>query len=331
MPNFISAYKLQQRDGLTRQRVIELAEIGPVYWVAKDEKKELYQSGVINGHFVDGFKRLQDTAIQRWTTFVHACESIKTTCENIKNTPVEKWRKKPWANFSSTLSELFASLREESDTLEKDSLIDPWENGSHPLDDEIDRPNKKLKTRVVHIYQDFGATSLRLYLAAILPNDITGREAYALFPWKQLAIFSQQPDEKFDIDIVLNEMNLDQLLYFSKTSTQAKLDENIWTYLRYEPSQFLDLIFKRIFTERLVFDADNSPRRGAGFTDNNSAMAAKIENALRLVQGLNGTKKRYCVALINRLKGETFETAYRIAKPDTTMTGQRDLRVLTIE
>ena len=49
MTRYISAYELQQRDGLTRQQVTELAEKGPAYWKASGA--QLLNKSIINGFF----------------------------------------------------------------------------------------------------------------------------------------------------------------------------------------------------------------------------------------------------------------------------------------
>jgi len=83
MPNFISAYKLQQRDGLTRQRVIELAEIGPVYWKASD--CDLYRPDVKYGYFEDGFPHLKRNALRCWSAF-----AMCTRNANVKQSIMKK-------------------------------------------------------------------------------------------------------------------------------------------------------------------------------------------------------------------------------------------------
>jgi len=57
MPDYISAFRYQQENNLTRQRVIELAEKGPAYWKALD--KELFKDGVEHGYYTEGFSELE--------------------------------------------------------------------------------------------------------------------------------------------------------------------------------------------------------------------------------------------------------------------------------
>ena len=56
MPDYVSAYEWQQKNGLTRQQVIELAEIGPTYWKAIPE--ETFQA--------EGFALFKGAAIEIW-------------------------------------------------------------------------------------------------------------------------------------------------------------------------------------------------------------------------------------------------------------------------
>ena len=320
MPNFISAYKLQQRDGLTRQRVIELAEIGPVYWVAQGE--ELFQSNVKHGYFPDGFKRLQGAGIKHWTGLVNASEKINATWENMENTPFDEW-KNTWKDIAKQLKEWFNPLRVPEEKLPYDSLIDPWESGPDSgEDDDTVMPNTE---KPLQNYEGFWATNLRHCLGDILSLEISGKTASGLFKWKLPEEFSQQPEKIFNIDDVLNKMNFHQLLHLSKTSTQAKLDENIWTYLQYEPSPLLDLIFERIFIEWLAFDADNLPRRSPDRPDSNNEIATAIENHLDSTLTLKITERRYCVALIARLRGETNAEAYLRAFHSTVIRDPKEL------
>jgi len=64
MIQYKSAYDLQQERRWTRDYVIELAEVGPVYWKAKDD--ELFENGVVLGYYTDGFTEFKCRVMKMW-------------------------------------------------------------------------------------------------------------------------------------------------------------------------------------------------------------------------------------------------------------------------
>ncbi len=98
MPNYISAYDLQQRDGLTRQRIIDLAEVGPSFWRASDV--ELFDPDVEQGYFGNGYQHLKIQALEIWNTFLAQIQSAKSILAKVAKESTEEDYVKAWAEAS---------------------------------------------------------------------------------------------------------------------------------------------------------------------------------------------------------------------------------------
>ncbi len=140
--------------------------------------------------------------------------------------------------------------------------------------------------------------------------------------------FLTATSDKCETRSVFDKLEFHQLLQLLKMPEEVKTTKELWTHLTGfhdeddSRSAFLDLFFQYYFTGRLFFDADNLPKRSSDSA--NFATAIKIENYLES-SGLTIPEKRYCVALVHRLKGATLESAYRGASPDTQMTDPSSL------
>lgn len=76
MPKYISAYDLQQREGLTRQQILELAESRPCVWkvpvegliIAPEDEKRIDWSKYTpdRQYFIDGLGMLKEHAARDW-------------------------------------------------------------------------------------------------------------------------------------------------------------------------------------------------------------------------------------------------------------------------
>ena len=266
MPNFISAYELQQRDGLTRQRVIELAEIGPAYWWAKHE--DFLQTEDQRGYWDDGFKYLQSDAVKIWRRFIRFCNRISAAIEEMRRD--ESIRNFKAINISlrsecfdqsinslSGYEELpagaYGCVTEEDyrrDSSEDNSLGTPSSNGEN----------------LMEFLQNRWAATLSRNITKILPTHIDRHTARNLIARDAVPdVYLKATDDKDKTQSVLNDMGFHQLLNLFDMPKNRKTAEDIWKYLKYfhdendHRSTFIDLFFQHLFTGRLAFDADNLP------------------------------------------------------------------------
>lgn len=86
MPKYISAYDLQQREGLSRREVLELAEEGPVFWRVHeahiahldfcdrypdaDRRIDLAAVTTERLYWLDGFKKLKGHVLKDWNLLI---------------------------------------------------------------------------------------------------------------------------------------------------------------------------------------------------------------------------------------------------------------------
>lgn len=93
MPKYISAYDLQQREGLTRRQVLELAETRPCFWkvsveglIIEPDEKKLIDWGKYTSdrkYFLDGFGMLKEHAAKDWFYLASAFKNAwKTPCSD---------------------------------------------------------------------------------------------------------------------------------------------------------------------------------------------------------------------------------------------------------
>jgi len=287
MPNLISAYNLQQRCALTRQRVIEFAETGPTYWKAK--RGELFQTEVKARVWDEGCQRLKSDTIKIWRCFVCFCNRINIAWEEMKKGDLIRNNE---IIITSTQSECFDQSIDLGSAGGEDipdgiygyvsdrdhylaSLSDPTEEpsiGCYALQQENKTDPNSDEGKLIRYLENTWSTSLRRNIAKILPRRINSQAACNLFALGAVpkAYIKETADEP-ETRNVLNDMAFHQLLHLFEMP-----DEDVWEYLKKfneeDDSQttFIDLYFQRNFTKRLFFDDSNLPKYGSDWTDNRS-------------------------------------------------------------
>jgi len=95
MPRYISAYELQQRDGLTRQQVLELAEVGPAFIYNDGYGRYNHEGPVDNREYIENeFQSLKQVVVSDWSNLSHRFE----------NEPDERWNNYIYERFPEDIS-----------------------------------------------------------------------------------------------------------------------------------------------------------------------------------------------------------------------------------
>ena len=267
MPDYIKAYELQQRNGLTRQQILELAQTGPV--VVRNGIYGSYNTiGTADDseYFEYGFQFLKKVVVSNWS-------NLPPRFEYESN---EDWNKR--------------------------------------------------------IYD-------------IFPDVLNGKIAYELLGENCPEEIQNNLNKDYPMRRIVSMMANNRMINLFDIPEPWRVNrKTIWAYLSNQPSIAVDLYFVKIFKEDLFFDEDNLPNSKAIMNSrpiiqdkvnadetvsqvltDKKQITPLIENKLRINLGLTGPERRYLVALVERLKGATFESCYGIANPDTQMRDQRNL------
>ncbi len=251
MPDFKSAYYFQQRDDLTRHRVIELAEIGPSFWKLRDE--ELNRPDVKNGYYNDGFSHLKNNALKTWSAFANCNRNVKIRLNMMKQYSLENWDDGLPLTLNQLNGWLNLQFNEEKQRFDEyDDLIDN-ECYSGPLEEEVDIPRISLKKMIVRDQQRFFMIFLQQKLLYILPQNIKASWALELLAKNSSDIHLKNVGMDCKMEEVLNKMKINQLLELFKVPRGTKNSEEIWKYLQYGTPVFLNVFFSTYLCRTAFF------------------------------------------------------------------------------
>ena len=262
MVQYISAYDLQQRDGLARQQVLELAEAMSVVLKVRSPK-------ILSG---------QEENNIDWSLYTDDRKYIKHGFKHMKHLVISDWLNH--GNRFIEISKYRCEQREKN--LCEQNIGSPHEQNKNSLCEY--RKNGLCEVEIInrceeHIYDRF-------------PNIVHGKQAYKLFGRDCPEEIQNNLNEEYTIGKLVNMAGcrrMVELLFHIPEHWRASR-KAIWAYLANEPSLAVDLYFEKIFREDLFFDLDrylkievkqgrrksfDKPKKKTSNADNKTVMPGK--------------------------------------------------------